>query len=41
VIAEPDKARGMYAELLDHYPDSAQAPAARERLAALAAGKPR
>jgi len=39
VLEQSDKARGLYAELVERYPDSQQAPAARKRLAAL--GRPR
>jgi len=35
VLEQPTKARGLYAELVARYPDSAQAPAAKKRLAAL------
>ena len=35
VLEQPDKARGLYAELVDRYPNSPQAPAARKRLDSL------
>jgi TolA-binding protein len=35
VLEQPDKARGLYAELVERYPDSPQAPAAKKRLDAL------
>jgi TolA-binding protein len=35
VLEQPDKARGLYAELVDRYPDSPQTPAARKRLESL------
>ena len=35
VLEQSDKARGLYAELIDRYPDSPQAPAAKKRLDAL------
>jgi len=35
VLEQPDKARGLYAELVDRYPDSPQTPAAKKRLDAL------
>lgn len=35
VLGQPDKARGLYAELADRYPESPQAPAAKKRLASL------
>jgi TolA-binding protein len=37
VLGQPDKARGLYAELVDRYPESPQAPTARKRLASLGA----
>ena len=35
VLEQPDKARGLYAELVDRYPNSLQAPAAKKRLDSL------
>lgn len=35
VLAKPDQARALYAELVTRYPDAEQVPAARQRLAAL------
>lgn len=35
VLEQPDKARGLYAELVDRYPNSPQAPAAKKRLDSL------
>ena len=35
VLQKPDQARALYAEVLDRYPDSQQAPAARKRLDSL------
>jgi TolA-binding protein len=35
VLEQPDKARGLYAELVERYPESPQAPAARKRQDAL------
>ena len=35
VLEQPDKARGLYAELVERYPDSPQTPAAKKRLDAL------
>ena len=40
VLEQPDKARGLYAELVDRYPDSPQTPAAKKRLEALGRSKP-
>ena len=39
VLGQKDKARGLYAELVDRYPDCQQTPAARKRLDALGPGK--
>jgi TolA-binding protein len=39
VLGQKDKARGLYAELVDRYPDCQQTPAARKRLEALGPGK--
>jgi len=38
VLAQPDQARKLYAELVARYPDSQQTPAARRRLEALGPG---
>jgi TolA-binding protein len=35
VLEQPDKARGLYAELVERYPDSPQTPAAKKRLESL------
>ena len=35
VLEQPDKARGLYAELVDRYPNSPQTPAAKKRLDSL------
>ena len=35
VLEQPDKARGLYAELVERYPDSPQTPAAQKRLTTL------
>ena len=35
VLEQPDKARGLYAELVGRYPDSPQTPAAKKRLESL------
>ena len=35
VLEQPDKARALYAELVERYPDAQQTPAARRRLEAL------
>jgi cellulose synthase operon protein C len=35
VLEQPDKARGLYAELVERYPDSPQTPAAKKRLDSL------
>jgi cellulose synthase operon protein C len=37
VLGQPEQARGLYAELVERYPDSEQVPAARKRLEALPA----
>jgi TolA-binding protein len=40
VLEQPDKARGLYAELVERYPDSPQTPAAKKRLASLGGPRP-
>ncbi|MFM9194497.1 MAG: tetratricopeptide repeat protein, partial [Planctomycetia bacterium] len=40
VLEQPDKARGLYAELVERYPDSPQIPTAKKRLEALGRSAP-
>jgi TolA-binding protein len=40
VLEQPDKARGLYAELVERYPDSPQTAAAKKRLASLSGPQP-